>query len=247
MREALGRFLTCKKRSRFDMIVILMIKYFTDEGATALNIYLHNMVNATKKEGKAALPANSYLIKAIKQGHIFPEEEILLSYAANNANHPEGGRSQTKVQNAAIPSANRTVEALKSQASATGDISAYNPLCLDETMFVAGGPAVALKIVELASTPEELLSAISLLVESVRESWKASEEIERMREHKLRPLFSVFLDTNSFTTLAGGYDILAGLLRLKMQDCMTVPVFKALYQFLGINFEKPEYVPAMVD
>ena len=140
------------------------------------------MVNATKKEGKAALPANSYLIKAIKQGHIFPEEEILLSYAANNARHSRDVTMGTKVQNAASPSANHTPEALKSQANATGDISMHNPLCLDEAMFVVGGPAVALKIVELASTAEELLSAISLLIESVRESWKASEEIERMRE-----------------------------------------------------------------
>jgi hypothetical protein len=38
----------------------------------------------------------------------------------------------------------------------------------------------------------------------------------------------------------GAYDILAGLLRLKMQDCMTVSVFKTLYHFLGINLEKPE-------
>ncbi|GHJ86512.1 hypothetical protein NliqN6_2914 [Naganishia liquefaciens] len=200
MREALGRFLTY-------------------EGATALNIYLHNMVNATKKGGKAALPANSYLIKAIKQGHIFPEEEILLSYAANNSSQSRGMASESKIQNAAFPSANRSAESLKSQASGAGDISAHTPLFLDEAMFIAGGPAIALKIVELASTPEELLSAISLLVESVRESWKASEEIERMR----------------------GYDILAGLLRLKLQDCMTVPVFKTLYQFLGINFDKPEH------
>lgn len=31
-------------------------------------------------------------------------------------------------------------------------------------------------------------------------------------------------------------------MRLKLQDCMTVAVFKSLYQFLGINFERPEYV-----
>lgn len=142
------------------------------------------MVNATKKEGKAALPANSYLIKAIKQGHIFPEEEILLSYAANNATLSRGGSVETIVHNAAIPSANRTPESVKGRAISTGDLSTYNPLCLDEAMFVVGGPAVALKIVELASSSDELLSAISLLIESVRESWKASEEIERMRKYQ---------------------------------------------------------------
>lgn len=49
-------------------------------------------------------------------------------------------------------------------------------------------------------------------------------------------------DQSALPFVAGGYDILAGLLRLKLQDCMTVAVFKSLFQFLGINFERPEYV-----
>lgn len=141
------------------------------------------MVNATKKEGKAALPANSYLIKAIKQGHIFPEDVILLSLSANNVIDQQSGPSNAmKVLNAAIPSPVRSADPARSHAVVDGDVSIYTPLSLDEAMFVVGGPAVALKIVELASSPEELQSAVSLLVESVRENWKASEEIERMRE-----------------------------------------------------------------
>lgn len=142
------------------------------------------MVNATRKEGKATLPANSYLIKAIKQGHIFPEDQILLSMSANNTSSVESdSHTEIRVLNAALPSPIRSADSGRSHAAVIGDVSVHNPLCLDEAMFVVGGPAVALKIVELASTPEELLSAISLLVESVRESWKASEEIERMRAY----------------------------------------------------------------
>jgi hypothetical protein len=141
------------------------------------------MVNATKKEGKAALPANSYLIKAIKQGHIFPEDVILLSLSANNViDQQSGPPNAMKVLNAALPSSVRSADPARSHAVVVGDVSVYTPLSLDEAMFVVGGPAVALKIVELASSPEEMQSAVSLLVESVRENWKASEEIERMRE-----------------------------------------------------------------
>jgi hypothetical protein len=152
-----------------------------------LNIYLHNMVNATKKEGKAALPANSYLIKAIKQGHIFPEDVILLSLSANNS-APQQKEPMDAVQilNGAIPSPIRATDSSRSHAVLEGDVSTHTPLSLDEAMFVVGGPAVALKIVELASSPEELHSAVSLLVESLRENWKASEEIERMREYGYR-------------------------------------------------------------
>ncbi|KAJ9116880.1 hypothetical protein QFC22_004537 [Naganishia vaughanmartiniae] len=178
------------------------------------------MVYATKKEGKAVLPSNSYLIKAIKQGNIFPEEQILFSYSANNVDvYHETSQTPFEVPNAALPSPLRATEPGRANAEVQGDVDVYNPLCLDEAMFVVGGPAVALKLVELASSPEELQSAITLLAECVKESWKASEEAERMR----------------------AYDILAGLLRLKMQDCMTLSVFKTLYHFLGINFEKAEH------
>jgi hypothetical protein len=141
------------------------------------------MVYATKKEGKAVLPANSYLIKAIKQGNIFPEEQILFSYSANNVeifNDPS--RAHSEVPNAALPSPLRATETGRANANVEGDVDVYNPMCLDEAMFVVGGPAVALKLVELASSPEELQSAITLLAECVKESWKASEEAERMRK-----------------------------------------------------------------
>ncbi|KAJ9113849.1 hypothetical protein QFC19_000042 [Naganishia cerealis] len=186
MREALGRFLTCKwipSRSELYSNCVVNSSSNTDEGATALNIYLHNMVHTTKKEGKAALPANSYLIKAIKQGHIFPEEAILFSYSANNVDirqDPSG--PLLEVPNAALPSSIRLNERKGYHATVQGDVKAYNPMCLDEAMFVVGGPAVALKLVELASSPDELQSAITLLSECVKESWKASEEAERMRK-----------------------------------------------------------------
>lgn len=167
----------------------------TDEGATALNIYLHNMVNATKKEGKATLPANSYLIKAIKQGHIFPEDVILLSLSANNtASHQNEASDAVRILNGAMPSSVRATDPSRSHVVLEGDVSIHTPLALDEAMFVVGGSAVALKIVELASSPEELQSAVSLLVESLRENWKASEEIERMREWKSP--FSPFANHN---------------------------------------------------
>lgn len=145
------------------------------------------MVNATKKEGKAALPANSYLIKAIRQGHIFPEDVILLSLSANNsAPQPDGPTDAVRILNGAMPSPVRAADPSRSHAVLAGDVSTHTPLSLDEAMFVVGGPAVALKIVELASSSEELQSAVSLLVESLRENWKASEEIERMREYGYR-------------------------------------------------------------
>jgi hypothetical protein len=42
-----------------------------------------------------------------------------------------------------------------------------------------------LKLVDLSQTPEELASALSILRDLIKDSWRASEELERIREFRL--------------------------------------------------------------
>ena len=42
-----------------------------------------------------------------------------------------------------------------------------------------------LKLVDLSQTPEELASALSILRDLIKDSWRASEEMERIREFLL--------------------------------------------------------------
>jgi hypothetical protein len=48
-----------------------------------------------------------------------------------------------------------------------------------------GGGAVILKLVDLSQTSEELASALSILRDLIKDSWRASEEMERIREFLL--------------------------------------------------------------
>lgn len=57
-------------------------------------------------------------------------------------------------------------------------------------MSIVGGPAVALRIVELTRTESELTSALAILTHLVKESWSACEELERIREWLTLPQLS---------------------------------------------------------
>lgn len=51
-----------------------------------------------------------------------------------------------------------------------------NPKSLDVAIWKVGGVAVALRLVELAQTPEQLYTTIRLFVEIVGQSWRNSED-----------------------------------------------------------------------
>jgi hypothetical protein len=61
-------------------------------------------------------------------------------------------------------------------------VQVVDPCSLDEAMAVVGGPAVALRLIELARTESELTSTMAILAHLVKESWSACEELERIRE-----------------------------------------------------------------
>lgn len=187
-------------------------RFLTYEGATALNIYLSNLATTSKNNGrKAALPSNSYLVKAIKDGKVIPEDSILFSFTAANVSHG-------LALNGAYPVAHKSLDLPQTCAHLAGQILAFQPICLDQAIMAASGPLLGLKLVEMSSTASELASAVSILWETLKESWSASEEMERMH----------------------GFDILAGLLRTKLPDMMSEQVFKILFSALGINVERPE-------
>ncbi len=180
-----------------------------------------------KDAGRPVLPNNSFLIRGIKDGKLVAEETIIFSYSACNTHqqsqskkpHQRSGMSN-RVHNAAFPSPIKPQEPLSASASLGGDVFPVQPSCLDNAMSIVGGPVVALRMIELSSTSKELLQSVLILWEGLRESWSASEDMERMR----------------------GYDLLAGLLKLKMRRLVDVPVANAIFSTLGIASEKPEYV-----
>ena len=63
-----------------------------------------------------------------------------------------------------------------------GNVYPHSSWNLDESVSTVGGGTVILKMIDLAQTPEELAATLVVLKELVKDSWKASEEMERIRE-----------------------------------------------------------------
>lgn len=154
-----------------------MIDGNADEGATSINIYLSSLGQNASDKRLFTTPNSSILVKAIRSGPAIPEENILLSLSASDLQP-----SEETVVNAAVPHPWRARQLRHGLAQLRGDVHAFSPQHLDDSVSAVGGGAVILKLVDLSQTPEELYSSLAILREMIRDSWRASEEMERIRK-----------------------------------------------------------------
>lgn len=160
-----------------------------------MSIYLSNMVHSARRGQRPILPQNSYLIKGIKEGRILSENSILFSFSARNIIH-SGHRLRTIEEklnsprfwllNSAHPAPARIIDQSCLYGKLTGDIFTTRPLCMDQAMLTVGGPTIALKLVDMSRSAEELQCAVSILCDCVKESWQASDDMEKSRELAFR-------------------------------------------------------------
>lgn len=155
-----------------------------DENATAINVYLHSLAVAAQQKSMALLPANSGLVRAITLGPAFPEDNIIFSLTAKDRLDSSQGKDY--VQNSAIPHASRARDFKFGRAVLVGNAETYTASDLDATISPAGGSVVVLKLVDLSHTTEELSTTLTILAEMLKYGWKASEEMERIRELQAR-------------------------------------------------------------
>lgn len=87
--------------------------------------------------------------------------------------------------NAAVPHLTRANVARHGKVKLVGDIYFYASHGLDESTQSVGGGTIVLKIIDMAATSEELASGLTILRDMIRDSWTASEEMERIREYCL--------------------------------------------------------------
>ncbi|OCF40285.1 hypothetical protein I317_05918 [Kwoniella heveanensis CBS 569] len=193
MQEPLGRFLTY-------------------EGATSINIYLSNLAREGKDKKLFTHASNSILVRAIRSGPAVPEETILLSLSARDYDPVLGA-----CINAAVPHPYRAKQLRHGTARLMGNVRPFTASSLDESTTAVGGGLVILKLVDLSRTKEELISTLGMLRDMIKDSWSASEEMERIH----------------------GFDLLAAILRPKMSQLFDEQCAKILLSMLGINMDKP--------
>ncbi|KAL8292462.1 hypothetical protein RQP46_001074 [Phenoliferia psychrophenolica] len=206
-------------------------QFQTNATSTQLNLRIDE---ATRNLPKGAA-SNSPLIYAIRDKG--SAHRILFAFTALNVLVAGSGRglssSGLSVQgqqtlslatrgrgkciiNSAIPHVEEAIVQPHGLAMLEGEPCIANPQGLDVAIWKIGGVAVALRLVELASTSEQLKQAIQLFVELVSESWRNSEDTERVQ----------------------GYEILALHLRAK-PGLISAETHDVLLAFVGFDFVIP--------
>lgn len=83
--------------------------------------------------------------------------------------------------NAAVPHPFRARQLRHGTARFVGNVFPHSASNMDESVSSVGGGTVILKMIDLAQTSEELAMSLNIFRELTRDSWKASEEMERIR------------------------------------------------------------------
>nr|XP_019013052.1 uncharacterized protein I206_02549 [Kwoniella pini CBS 10737]OCF51833.1 hypothetical protein I206_02549 [Kwoniella pini CBS 10737] len=187
-------------------------KFLTYEGATSINIYLSNLARDSKDRKIFTHSSNSILVRALRSGPAIPEDIIMLSLAARDYDS-----TLRACINAGIPHPLRAKQLQHGTARLVGNVSPFSATSLDESASAVGGGLVLLKLVDLSQTKEELVSTLGMFKDLIKDSWSASEEMERIH----------------------GFDLLAAILRPKMSQLFDEQCAKILLSMLGINMDKP--------
>ncbi|QDS69334.1 hypothetical protein FKW77_003516 [Venturia effusa] len=145
------------------------------------------------------------------------------------------------ILNAAVPSINDALTHPNGVAILTGEPVVCVPQALDGACWrLAGSAALGLKLVELARSKDDVLLAMQIFFQTLENSWRNSEAVER-----------------------DGYQVLAGLIREKLglssifadsvrtrthtepvgpneREELALEALRMILRFVGYNEEKPE-------
>ena len=232
----------------------------TYKASAALNIrneMLHpgkeersDIVSAIRQKASALLP-ETYIILNISPSMVLDdddqnnidERQLLKGFgkeaSKNLRNVTRGGRNAIAV-NGAIPSINEALQYPSGFAVLTGNPTVVVPQALDDASWQIGGcAAVGLALIDAADTAETTLVSLKILFESVKDSWRNSEAMER--ENGFGVLATLLADKfesikqKIFNQAAAG-----GLQEARQQfDSFGLEILTIILVFVGYQPERP--------
>ncbi|KAL1958650.1 hypothetical protein VTO42DRAFT_3993 [Malbranchea cinnamomea] len=158
--------------------------------------------------------------------------------AKNLHNFTKGGNSV--VINGAIPAINEALTRSNGVALLVGDPVVVVPQSLDDASWRIGGcPAVHLSIIEAASTAESLRIALEIMFESINDSWRNSEAMEKESGYGiLAMLLREKLGFPSFQTSASKITPVCSTTQERNQLAMELLIL--ILKFVGYDLESPK-------
>lgn len=165
------------------------------------------------------------------------------SAAKNLRTVTRGGRTVIVI-NGAVPSVNEALLKPNGFAVLTGEPAIVIPQSLDEAAWRIGGCApVGLALVESASTQENLIRALEILLSTIQESWRNSEAMER--ENGFGVLASLLTAKLDNAYAGSAIQSLRIVLPPKEREELSFEILSILLKFMG--YQKDNLVDSVIN
>lgn len=209
---------------------------------------------------------NSDILRAIrdKASTLVPEQRLLMSIlptavfsadgsfmdtqlfrcltrqAANNLVRLTYKTATTVVLNAALPSVNDAMLRASGVAVLTGSpVVGRLPYHFDDNLWrLAGFTPVALKLVERATSPEEVLRAVDMMFRCIRKSWRNSEAMERDNGYAILGLL-LRAKLGYATPGAENVSVTRMVLTAEDRDRLAMQLLRLILDFVGYKHADP--------
>ena len=143
--------------------------------------------------------------------------------------------------NAAVPSINDALAKSQGTSILTGGPVVIVPQSLDDTLWRLGGFAgIALKLVDNATTKDDIVRAVELVFESIKSSWRNSEAMER--ENGYAVLGALIRGKVGAGTVVSSRESAFEAPSMTSDDIdqLGFQLLSLVLEFVGYNLEKPE-------
>jgi hypothetical protein len=150
-------------------------------------------------------------------------------------------RGAALIFNSAVPSYNEAVMQPHGVAILTGNPVVSIPNALDDSCWmIGGGPAVVLKLLDLARTKSQVLRAVHITFQSLEGSWRNSEAMERCSGYGV--LAGLMREKLGFGSIFG--DSLSGRqpmpVALEEREELALEILRMTLSFVGYSETRPE-------
>lgn len=209
-----------------------------------------DIISVIRDKGSSRIPESSVLI-SISPSAVFDGFDAsslggsqlissLSFQSSKRLTQATRGRGAAIVINGSVPAINEALTQAHGVGVLTGEPVVISPQSLDDACWRLGGcAAVTLSLVESASTPEGLKVALEILFETVQDSWRNSEAMEKENGYGILALLlrEKLGFATSIQNRAG--KITPVCTSLHEWNTLGMGLLKLILEFVGYNFDDP--------
>jgi beige protein homolog 1 len=212
-----------------------------------------DILSAVRQKASMLIPESSILINISPAAVLDSEDrnnidesqlvKSLSKLAAKNLQQYTRSGGNAVVINAAVPAVNEALTQAHGVAILTGDPVVAVPQSLDDASWRIGGcSAVGLTLVQAAKTTDDVALSVEILFETIRQSWRNSEAMERDQGYAiLATIIREKLGFNSVGASSGSAKSSVAILTSSTdRSQLAMSLLRLILDFVGYDFTKPQ-------